>query len=296
MQNPLLHDQIQRLYQLLLQIITGAVSIKVHENDNDPDYNEEHLTRLLKKVEEEMRTAIASAGYVVIQRSFSWANQAVLILDHTCCIISFNRFATNLFDYAEGELCNKHLKTLLAESSVEQWAEISELALADESYFAAFPITFMTKQGKHLPSFCTVTRLRNRTEILISTVQTVYDDHFYKVAALPSTSDAEIIQRLYNYIVQNLEEPLPSVKELAKMLGTNEFKLKDGFRHFFNTSIYQLYHEERLKKAHMLVQQTSLALKEIAFMSGFNDYTNFAKAFKKRFGYAPSQVLRSGIS
>ncbi|HEY0045155.1 MAG TPA: helix-turn-helix domain-containing protein [Flavobacterium sp.] len=295
MQNPLIHDQILRLYKLLLQIITGAVSITLHDDLVEPNHKEDDLCFLLKKVEKEMLQAISSAGYVLVQRTFSWASQAVIILDSTCCIISFNSFAAHLLDYAELELRNKSFTSLLAEQSIETWAEICELALSDESYFAAYPITFLTKQGKHLPSLCTITRLQYRTEILISTVQTVYDDHFQKIAALPRQSDAETIQRLYDYIVQNLEEPLPSVKELAKMLGTNEFKLKDGFRHFFNTSIYQLYHEERLKKAHMLIQQTALALKEIAFMSGFNDYTNFAKAFKKRFRYAPSQVLRGKI-
>ena len=92
--------------------------------------------------------------------------------------------------------------------------------------------------------------------------------------------------------MNHLEEPLPTIKELSQMFGTNDFKLKDGFRHFFNTSIYKFYTQERLKKACLLIQQTNIPLKEIAFMSGFNDYTNFSKAFKKQYHYPPSDLKR----
>jgi transcriptional regulator GlxA family with amidase domain len=99
-----------------------------------------------------------------------------------------------------------------------------------------------------------------------------------------------IIQKVQDYILNHLEEPLPSTKELSKMFGTNEFTLKENFRNLLKTSIYQFYNEERLKKAHFLIQQTALPLKDIAFMCGFNDYTNFFKAFKKRYHYTPSDL------
>ena len=102
-----------------------------------------------------------------------------------------------------------------------------------------------------------------------------------------------LIQKVLDYIQNHLEEPLPSTKELSAMFGTNEFTLKDSFRKVLKTSIYQFYNDERLKKAHLLIQQTGIPLKEIALMSGFNDYTNFYKAFKKRFDYPPSELKRN---
>lgn len=111
--------------------------------------------------------------------------------------------------------------------------------------------------------------------------------------AIQPKSDAALIQHVYQYILKNLEDPLPSTKELSKMFGTNEFKLKDSFRNFFNTSIYQFYNDERLKKAHLLIQQTAIPLKEIAFICGFNDYTNFYKAFRKKFNCTPKDIKRN---
>ena len=101
-----------------------------------------------------------------------------------------------------------------------------------------------------------------------------------------------IIQKVQDYILNHLEEPLPSTKELSEMFGTNKFTLKEWFRNLLKTSVYQFYNDERLKKAHILIQQTEIPLKQIAFLCGFNNYTNFFKAFKKKFGFSPSEVIR----
>lgn len=103
----------------------------------------------------------------------------------------------------------------------------------------------------------------------------------------------KIIQKVQDYILNNLEEPLPTTKELSKMFGTNEFTLKENFRNILKTSIYQFYNDERLKKAHFLIQKTAIPLKEISFLCGFNDYTNFFKAFKKKYQYSPSDINRN---
>lgn len=104
--------------------------------------------------------------------------------------------------------------------------------------------------------------------------------------------DAELIQKVLDYIKNHLEEPLPTTKELSKMFGTNEFTLKDNFRNIVKTSIYQFYNNERLEKADFLIKETLIPLKEIALICGFNDYPNFYKAFKKRFNYPPSELKR----
>lgn len=109
-------------------------------------------------------------------------------------------------------------------------------------------------------------------------------------------ADALLIQKVYDYILAHLEEPLPSLKELSKHFGTNEYKLKDGFRHFFKTSIYKFYTVERLKRAYLMIQQSTIPLKNIATMNGFTDYPNFSKSFKKQFGISPNEVVRSAVN
>jgi len=101
-----------------------------------------------------------------------------------------------------------------------------------------------------------------------------------------------MIQKTLDYIQNHLDEPLPSAKILSKMLGTNEFTLKENFRKLVNTSIYQFYNDERLKKARTLIENTSIPLTQIALLSGFSNYVNFYKAFKKKYNYKPSELNR----
>lgn len=101
-----------------------------------------------------------------------------------------------------------------------------------------------------------------------------------------------LIQKAQDYILNHLEAPLPSTKELSTMFDTNEFTLKESFRNLLKTSVYQFYNDERLKKAQILIQRTEIPLKQISFLCGFNNYTNFFKAFKKKFGSSPSEAVR----
>ena len=71
--------------------------------------------------------------------------------------------------------------------------------------------------------------------------------------------------------------------------------MKDGFRYFFKTSIYQFYNEERLKRACFMIEHTQIPLKNISIMNGFNNYPNFSKSFKKRFGFSPYEVKRNEV-
>ncbi len=125
-----------------------------------------------------------------------------------------------------------------------------------------------------------------------------YTDPYNNMSTSIEPNDAAtlIVQKVQDYILNHLEEPLPSTKELSDMFGTNEFTLKESFRKFLTTSVYQFYNDERLKKAHFLIQKSSIPLKEIAFICGFNDYTNFYKAFKKKYSVSPSDIVREPLS
>jgi AraC-like DNA-binding protein len=186
---------------------------------------------------------------------------------------------------------------IIAPQSLDIWQSIKQEIQNNEDYHNTVQLVLVTGNKKLLPLHFTISKLLQRNEIIITSVTTVLQDSLGDTfnsnnKLTPRSKDSAIIQNVYNYIINNLEEPLPSVKTLAKMFGSNEFKLKEGFRNLFNTSIYQLYNEERLKKAHNLIQETNLSLKEIAFMSGFNSYLNFYKAFKKKYHYAPSELSR----
>ena len=155
-------------------------------------------------------------------------------------------------------------------------------------------LNLIDKNNQIYPSYFNVSSLINCDKIIVSGITTILQDYTYRIPInnLKKTENASIVQNVYDYILNNLEEPLPSIKELAKKFGTNDFKLKEDFRIKFNTSIYKFYTDERLKRATYLIQKTEIPIKEIAFICGFNDYNNFSKAFKKKYNYPPSALKR----
>ena len=76
-------------------------------------------------------------------------------------------------------------------------------------------------------------------------------------------------------------------QELAQRVGTNEFKLKHGFKQLFNMTPFQYLTNARLEKAKALLEFTDYPIKKIAVDVGFRQSANFTKRFKKSIGCSP---------
>jgi AraC-like DNA-binding protein len=297
MDNPPDQHRIKQIYQLLFEMTTGNHTLRMPQGDKEDELDK--LIKIINDVAERMHLIILNLGFVNPHYSYQNLVQTTFILDEDFIIISFSSDLPLAFGYEPEQIFKMDFHVLLAIQFQPFWDTIKNQIKSKKNYYATMQILFITAQKKIIPSYCSISRLLYSNKILISTISTIIRDidtlnqnKNTKNTIASRNSEAIIIQNLYDYILNNLEEPLPNVKILSKMFGTNEFALKDGFRHFFKTSIYHFYTEERLKKAHLLIQQTAIPLKEIAFMSGFTDYINFYKSFKKRYSYPPSAVKR----
>jgi len=82
----------------------------------------------------------------------------------------------------------------------------------------------------------------------------------------------------------------PSVEKLSKRVGTNQFKLKKLFHHFFNTTPYGLILEIRMNYAYQLLKSTHCKVSVAADLVGYNHASNFSAAFTKYFGISPKSI------
>lgn len=294
-------NRIDKIYQMLFEMAAGNFTFKIEYTGNDDEL--EGLVLLVNMVAEELRATVFRNGFVNGHFSSQYLVQSTFILDHQFLIVSFSPDVLRSTGFSSEELYKKPFSMILSMDSKHPWSLLVGPILWDKHFHRTLPLGFRAKNGLLIPSFCTISRLLHSTKILISSVNIVVEDAMPinpvvlnskpKKNVTEKSYDAKLIQRLYDFILNNLDSPLPTVKELSNMFGTNENKLKEGFKHFFKTSIYQFYNEERLKRAHLLIQQTEIPLKTIAYMTGFNIYTNFSKAFKKRFSYAPNMLARN---
>ncbi len=295
MNNQSIHQKVKNIHQMLFELATGNLTFRL-QRDAENNYLDE-LAVILNTTAEKMELLVSDLGYINQHYTYQSLVQTTIILDKKFTIKNFSAEVPSILGYKPEKLLKLAFHDIVAKQSLPLWEAIMAEAASDKKARATVQFLFITSSQHLIPSFCTVSRLLYTNTFIINSVTTILHDILPEATGTQNTvdkrqSDALLIQKVHEYILKNLEEPLPSTKELSKMFNVNEFKLKDSFRHFFNTSIYHFYTEERLKKAQRLILKTSIPLKEIAFISGYNDYTNFFKAFKKRFTYSPSELKR----
>lgn len=78
----------------------------------------------------------------------------------------------------------------------------------------------------------------------------------------------------------------PSLELLSHLCGINPRTMQRRLREE-NTTFAILLEETRMKKAKALLLRSDLAIKEIAWASGYSGSNNFSRAFKKHSGIAP---------
>ncbi|MBN4002000.1 AraC family transcriptional regulator [Nostoc sp. LPT] len=102
---------------------------------------------------------------------------------------------------------------------------------------------------------------------------------------------ADEIERLHHaktILNQRLPHP-PSLLNLAKEIGLNDFKLKRGFREVFGTTVLEYVQSLRLEQAQQLLRGTKLTVAEIASQVGYESIGHFGYLFKRKFGMTPRE-------
>lgn len=84
-----------------------------------------------------------------------------------------------------------------------------------------------------------------------------------------------------------------TIAYLCTTVGTNEFKLKQGFRELFGTSPHRMLTDIRMKKAWELLE-CGLRVSTVADRVGYRHLSSFSAAFERHYGRTPKSVARAG--
>lgn len=106
-----------------------------------------------------------------------------------------------------------------------------------------------------------------------------------------SDHDMIAVKKAREILLKNMSNP-PSIKELARICAINEFKLKKGFKQCFNTTIYKMLQDERLKNAKELLMRNDISVKEAASMVGYRSLAHFSKIFKAQYKILPVEFVK----
>ncbi len=79
----------------------------------------------------------------------------------------------------------------------------------------------------------------------------------------------------------------PSCEELARQVNISTSKLAKGFSSLFGTSVHAYIIDRRLEKAAGMLLESELNISQIAMLVGYSKPSNFAAAFKRKYGVIP---------
>lgn len=103
--------------------------------------------------------------------------------------------------------------------------------------------------------------------------------------------DIDRIHHAKEILLARLEDP-PSLLELARAVGLNDYKLKIGFHQVFGTTVFGYLHNYRLERSRQLLEIGDLTVTEVTRTIGFANRSYFAAAFRRKFGVNPNDYRR----
>ncbi len=83
----------------------------------------------------------------------------------------------------------------------------------------------------------------------------------------------------------------PTIAELAKAVGTNEFTLKRAFKETFGATIFSYVSRKRMEHAAGLLRQ-GMSVSSAAHEVGYGCARSFSAAFRRQVGRSPSAIRR----
>ncbi|MDD1612150.1 MAG: AraC family transcriptional regulator [Methylococcaceae bacterium] len=104
--------------------------------------------------------------------------------------------------------------------------------------------------------------------------------------------DKTIANRARDILFDEFRTP-PSVEALSRRVGTNQFRLKQLFRHFFNDTPYGVLLAIRMDKAYQLLKSSRCHVSVAADYVGYRHASNFSAAFIKHFGVSPKTIAKN---
>jgi len=310
--SPLRTDhRMQEIQHMLMDMAGGNFFYRLDISDKND--NIEALAIVLNMLAEEIQESFYHQGFVSSKSTTEHLVQMCFLLDGNGHVQMVNQKTCAILSKLHGNIIQKPFTDLLTEASRDAWKQKWKNLCKKSFYDMTLPLSFVTNEKLVIPNRCHISAIKSKCDgtqnILVTVVHTTLGKTFGKErnqAAISLDADGKIsdntkvrakvklsyedirkIREGRDMILNNLQMDLPNLKDLAHQLGTNEFKLKYGFRELYGTTVFKYLVQERLRKAKTLVQYTQLNFKSIAKMVGFKSVPHFTRAFSEQYEHSP---------
>ncbi len=112
---------------------------------------------------------------------------------------------------------------------------------------------------------------------------------------LVTNQDEIIMEKLIRTIEENMDNSEFSIEDLASEVGLNRTTMFYKVKGLTGKSPVEFVRDIRLKRSAQLITDSQLLIKEIAFMTGFQDLKYFGKCFKKKYEMTPMEYRKNNM-
>ena len=191
-------------------------------------------------------------------------------------------FSQLLSDYFDGQEVTAYEKKLLTGISKVPVTPIMEQILAETSRFTQYRggLGYLYLDGKLLELLSIYLGEVLELDILMG-----------KNISMSKTERTAIMEA--KRIIDSQLAFAPSCEELSRLVHLSVTKLTRGFSSFYGMPIHQYIIEQRLTQAAQLLLEGDWNVSEITAIVGYGKPSNFAAAFKKKYGVAPKNYRGS---
>jgi AraC-like DNA-binding protein len=125
----------------------------------------------------------------------------------------------------------------------------------------------------------------------IEIVRRALTDHLPQAQPCHEYREAE---RIRLYLNQNLYEPL-SLDRIEFELSLNRRSIQRHFRKSYGCTLRDYIRDEKLARARKALSEDGVSVSEAAYIAGYRSAANFATAFRRAYGHAPSEIRSRSI-
>ena len=107
----------------------------------------------------------------------------------------------------------------------------------------------------------------------------------------PAPSQEGTLEEVARYMEEHLEEPL-SIPQLSRRAFLSPTAFKAAFRQRYGLAVHAWLRQRRMERAAQLLQGSSLTVLEVAQAVGYSSGSQFAAAFRERYGTSPGKFRK----
>lgn len=308
-------ERIHVINEMLLELAVGNFYYRIERSSNNDEV--EALIMTLNMFAEEMQNANIHQRILNSSKIPLDIAQMSFVLNQTSLIQMVNANASGILSYSNDTFIGKPFTSFLENESALKWDTVIKQFYEKNLFETSTQLKFKTKEGLSIPKTVYISLFQNLKGTENWLLLTVIHHSSYKeqldlslkgkiknkAINFPNSKKNNLKQKVklsyedirkirtgHDRIVNNVEMEFPSLREFALELGTNEFKLKYGFKELYGITVHRFLIQERLRKAQMLIQYSDDSIKSIAYAVGFKSMPHFSRVFKKMFNYTPSDL------